>query len=88
MLADLDGTGRPASQYQQVLDALVPRCTEDRPHLAAVVSGTLKDLKKNGVMDEDGFSVLQHLELSVPAGKPQVNCASSAAAYATLRERN
>lgn len=87
-LADLDGNGRPATEYQQVLDALAPRCTEDRPRLAAVVHATLKDLKKKGVNDEDGFSVLQHLEHSVPAGNPRVNCASVAAAYATLREGN
>jgi hypothetical protein len=85
-LADLDGTGRPSEQYQQVLDALAPRCTEDRPRLAAVVSSTLEDLKKNGVDDEDGFSVLQHLEQSVPAGNTRVNCASAAATYATQRE--
>jgi hypothetical protein len=87
-LADLDGTGRPASEYQQVLDALAPRCTENRPHLTAVVNATLEDLQKNGVNDEDEFSVLQHLEQSVPAGNPRVNCASVAAAYATLREGN
>ncbi|MFJ8361395.1 hypothetical protein [Streptomyces sp. NPDC093984] len=87
-LADLDGNGRPASEYQQVLDALAPRCTEDRPRLTAVVNATRQDLKKNGVEDEDDFSVLQHLEQSVPAGNPRVNCASVAAAYATLREEN
>jgi hypothetical protein len=87
-LAELDGIGRPASMYQQVLDALAPRCTENRPRLTAVVTSTLEDLKKNGVDDEDGFSVLQHLEQSVPAGNPRVNCASVAAAYATLREGN
>jgi hypothetical protein len=88
MLADLDGLGRPASEYQQVLDALAPRCTESRPRLAAVVHATLQDLHKNGVNDEDQFSVLQHLEQSVPAGNPRVNCTSVAAAYATLREGN
>lgn len=86
--ADLDGNGRPAGAYQQVLDALPPRCTEDRPRLTAVVNATREDLKKNGVDDEDEFSVLQHLEQSVPAGNPRVNCASVAAAYATQRERN
>lgn len=74
--------------YQQVLDALAPRCTENRPRLTAIVTSTLEDLKKNGVDDEDGFSVLQHLEQSVAAGNPRVNCASVAAAYATLREGN
>ncbi|MFK0017776.1 hypothetical protein [Streptomyces sp. NPDC090798] len=87
-LADLDGIGRPAGMYQQVLDALAPRCTEDRPRLTAIVNSTLGDLKKNGVNDEDEFSVLQHLEQSVAAGNPRVNCASVAAAYATLREGN
>ncbi|POX48830.1 hypothetical protein C3488_19155 [Streptomyces sp. Ru72] len=67
---------------------MAPRCTEDRPHLTAVVNATLKDLKNNGVDDEDEFSVLQHLEQSVPAGNPRVNCASVATAYATLREGN
>ncbi|MFI6626251.1 hypothetical protein [Streptomyces sp. NPDC050528] len=85
-LARLDGIGRPAEQYQQVLDALAPRCTEDRPHLAVVVSSTLADLKKNGVDDEDAFSLLQHLEQFVPAGNPRVNCASAAGTYATQRE--
>ncbi|MFE2423647.1 hypothetical protein [Streptomyces hokutonensis] len=85
-LADLDGTGRPAAQYQQVLDALAPRCTQDRPRLAVVAGSTLEGLKKNGVDDEDAFGVLQHLEQSVPAGNPRVNCASAAAAYATQRE--
>ena len=85
-LARLDGIGRPADQYQQILDALAPRCTEDRPHLAVVVSSTLADLKKNGVDDEDAFSLLQHLEQFVPAGNPRVNCASAAGTYATQRE--
>lgn len=85
-LADLDGIGRPADQYQQVLDALAPRCTEDRPRLTTVVSSTLGHLKKNGVDDEDAFSLLQHLEQFVPAGNPRVNCASAAATYATHRE--
>lgn len=85
-LARLDGIGRPAEQYQQILDALAPRCTEDRPHLAVVVSSTLADLKKNGVDDEDAFSLLQHLEQFVPAGNPRVNCASAAGTYATQRE--
>ncbi|MGW0833399.1 hypothetical protein [Streptomyces prunicolor] len=85
-LADLDGIGRPADQYQQVLDALAPRCTEDKPRLTAVVSSTLEHLKKNGVDDEDAFSLLQHLEQLVPAGNPRVNCASAAATYATQRE--
>jgi hypothetical protein len=87
-LASLDKNGRPASEYQQVLNALAPRCTEDRPRLAAVVNATLENLQKNGVNDEDEFSVLQHLEQSVPAGNPRVNCASAAAAYATLRKGN
>ncbi|MDQ0910191.1 hypothetical protein QFZ22_006176 [Streptomyces canus] len=87
-LADLDGNGRPASEYQQVLDALAPRCTEDRPRLTAVVNATLEDLKENSVNDEDEFSVLQHLEQSVPAGDPRINCTSVAEDYATLREGN
>ncbi|MEV0487496.1 hypothetical protein AB0I69_43700 [Streptomyces sp. NPDC050508] len=65
---------------------MAPRCTEDRPRLAAVVGSTLEGLKKNGVDDEDGFSVLQHLEQSVPAGNARVNCASAAATYSTQRE--
>ncbi|MFG2782339.1 hypothetical protein ACGFY7_31400 [Streptomyces prunicolor] len=85
-LSDLDGIGRPAVEYQQVLDALAPRCTEDRPRLATVVGSTLEHLKKNGVDDEDAFSLLQHLEQFVPAGNPRVNCASAAATYATQRE--
>ncbi|MFI6547517.1 hypothetical protein ACIBO9_30180 [Streptomyces prunicolor] len=85
-LADLDGIGRPADQYQQVLDALAPRCTEDKPRLTVVVSSTLAHLKKNGVDDEDAFSLLQHLEQFVPAGNPRVNCASAATTYATQRE--
>jgi len=87
-LADLDGIGRPAEQYQQVLDALAPRCAEDQARLTLVVSSTLGGLKKNGVDDEDAFSVLQHLEQSVPAGNPRVNCASAAASYATQLEGN
>ncbi|MEV7148425.1 hypothetical protein AB0O05_18210 [Streptomyces sp. NPDC093084] len=85
-LAGLDGSGRPADQYQQVLDALAPRCTEDRPRLVAVIDTTLENLRKNGVDDEDAFGVLQHLEQSVPAGNPRVACASAAADYATARE--
>ncbi|MET9123459.1 hypothetical protein [Streptomyces sp. NPDC004528] len=85
-LADLDGLGRPAAMYQQVLDALAPRCKEDRPRLAAVIASTLDDLKKNGVDDEDGFGILQHMEQAVPAGKPRVTCTSAAAAYATERK--
>ncbi|MGW3102572.1 hypothetical protein [Streptomyces sp. NPDC001100] len=85
-LADLDGTGRPAAQYQQVLDALAPRCKEDRPRLAVVVGSTLGGMKRHGVDDEDAFGVLQQLEQSVPAGSPRVDCASAAAAYATQRE--
>ncbi|MEU8947807.1 hypothetical protein [Streptomyces sp. NPDC048489] len=85
-MADLDGLGRPAAMYQQVLVALAPRCKEDRPRLAAVIASTLDDLKKNGVDDEDGFGILQHMEQAVAAGKPRVTCASAAVAYATERK--
>ncbi|MFF4798212.1 hypothetical protein ACFY1U_07340 [Streptomyces sp. NPDC001351] len=85
-LADLDGNLRPADQYQQVLAALAPRCTEDLPHLTTVVDTTLRALKKKGGADEDEFSVLQKLEAWVPAGKPRTACASKAAAYAAQRD--
>lgn len=83
-LADLDGNLRPADQYQQVLSALAPRCTEDLMHLVTVVDTTRKALKKGGA-DEDEFAVLQKLEAWVPAGKPRVNCASKATAYVAQR---
>lgn len=86
MLADLDGDTRPASDYQHALDALAPKCTQDEYHIAALAHGTLEDLQKNGVTDETELSVLQHLNGSVPAGAPRMDCQSVAAAYAVLRE--
>jgi hypothetical protein len=86
-LAALDGGLRPADQYQQVLDALAPRCSEDGPHLTTVVDTTRKALRKKGI-DEDEFSVLQNLEVWVPAGRPRTNCMSQAAAYAARQEQN
>lgn len=85
-LAALDGSGRPAEQYQQVLDALAPRCKEDRSGLADVVNGALRNLRRHGVDDADAFGVLQQLERSVPAGNPRVTCASVASAYVKTRE--
>ncbi|MEU3334319.1 hypothetical protein [Streptomyces sp. NPDC006668] len=86
-LAALDGGLRPAEQYQQVLDALAPRCAEDRPHLTTVVDTTRKALRKKGV-DEDEFGVLQKLETWVPSGEPRTNCASRAASYVAQQEQN
>ncbi|MFJ3670502.1 hypothetical protein ACIPSE_29005 [Streptomyces sp. NPDC090106] len=85
-LAALDGDGRPAVQYQQVLDALAPRCEEDGPRLVKVVGATLKSLEKKGVEGETAFSVLQHLEHWVPAGKPRVACTSEASDYVASRD--
>jgi hypothetical protein len=65
--ASLDGERRPVDQCQQILDASAPRCKEARPRLVGVVNATLMDLQRHGVDDEDGFSVLRHLEQSVPA---------------------
>ncbi|MDF3301611.1 hypothetical protein [Streptomyces tropicalis] len=84
-LADLDGGGRPVAAYQQVLDALAPRCTQDLPHLAAVVDSTLRSLRKHGVDDEDRFGVLQQWEHAVPAGKPRADCAPEVHAWAARR---
>lgn len=85
-LAALDGNVRPVDQYQQVLDALAPRCTEDRARLTSVIDSTVRDLKAHGVDDEDEFGVLRQLESDVAAGAPRVACASRAAAYAGRRE--
>lgn len=84
-LVDADGDGRPAEHYEQVLGALAPRCKEDVAELVTVVDSTLKDLKKKGVDGENEFSVLQHLEHWVPAGRPRTTCASSAEDYVASR---
>lgn len=86
MLADLDGNSQPVSAYQRALDALAPKCTQDRQRIAGIGNATLQDLQKNGVTDESELSVLQHLNDSLPAGSPRTDCVSIAAAYATLRE--
>ncbi|MBV2354371.1 hypothetical protein KUM39_08335 [Streptomyces sp. J2-1] len=87
-LAALDGGTRPAAQYQDVLGALAPRCSEDPAHLAGIIGSTLSDLKKHGAGEEDAFGVLQHLEQSVPAGGKPVACEKAAAKYAASREAN
>ncbi|MFJ9902184.1 hypothetical protein ACIRVK_04625 [Streptomyces sp. NPDC101152] len=84
-LAAIDGGGRPAEEYQQVLDALA-RCMEGRSRLVDVVDATLRDLRRHGVGDVDAFGVLQRLEQAVPAGKGRVECVSAASAYAKVRE--
>ncbi|MBZ6193722.1 hypothetical protein KVH07_12365 [Streptomyces olivaceus] len=85
-LADIDGDGRPAEHYEQVLAALAPRCKEGAEELATVVDVTLKSLREKGVDGETEFSVLQHLEHWVPAGQPRIACASSAKDYAASRD--
>lgn len=86
MLADLDGNAHPAAAYQRALDALAPKCTQDRKSIAGIGNATLQDLQKNGITDETELSVLEHLNQSLPAGSPRTDCVSIAAAYATLRE--
>lgn len=86
MLADLDGNAHPAATYQRALDALAPKCTQDRKSIAGIGNATLEDLQKNGISDETELSVLEHLDESLPAGSPRTDCVSIAAAYATLRE--
>ena len=86
MLADLDGNAHPAAAYQRALDALAPKCTQDRKNIAGIGNATLQDLQKNGITDETELSVLEHLNQSLPAGTPRTDCVSIAAAYATLRE--
>ena len=71
-LAGLDGSGRPAEEYQQVLDALAPRCTEGRSRLVDVVDATLRDLRRHGAGDVDAFGVLQQLDQAVPAAYAKV----------------
>ncbi|MDJ0342297.1 hypothetical protein QMK19_03725 [Streptomyces sp. H10-C2] len=85
MLADLDGDTHPVADYQRALDSLAPKCTQDKPHIAAIAHATLGDLRKNGVDDETELSVLQHLNASAPGGGT-MDCTSVAAAYAVLRE--
>ncbi|GGS63848.1 hypothetical protein AB0E75_24910 [Streptomyces griseoviridis] len=85
-LADADGDGRPVEYYQEVLAALAPRCEEDVPELVNVVDATLKRLKEKGVDGETEFSVLQHLEHWVPAGRPATACAALAEEYVGSRD--
>jgi hypothetical protein len=87
MLADLDGDKHPASDYQQVLDQLTPKCTQDEYTVASYVYATLEDLRKNNITDETELTVLQHLNGSLPGGSGKTDCQSIAAAYLVLREQ-
>lgn len=86
MLADLDGDTSPVGDYQAVLDALAPKCTQDEYHIAALGYSGYNDLAKNGVHDETRLTVLQHLDQSIPASLGKTDCVGMMAAYLTLRE--
>lgn len=86
MLADLDGNKRDPSSYQTALDALTPKCKQTPKRLAAIANAMVEDLQKNGVTDETEYSVLVHLNQSIPGGAPKMDCQGIAAAYLTERE--
>lgn len=85
-LADLDGDAHPTADYQRILDALGPKCTQSPDALAALVYGTQKVMHDDGVPDETNYDVLTHLNQSVPENEPASDCKDVAAAYVTLRE--
>lgn len=84
-LADLDGGARSAGEYQKVLDAWAPRCTEPPEKLAGFTYAAVEDLRQNGVNDETEYSALVHLRDSTPAGV-KTKCEDVVAGYLVLRE--
>lgn len=86
MLADLDGDNRAPSSYQTVLNDLTPKCKQTPKQVAALTYAMVEDLQKNGVNDETEYSGLVHLNQSIPAGAPRMDCQDIAAAYVTERE--
>ncbi|MEZ0064880.1 hypothetical protein ABIA32_000868 [Streptacidiphilus sp. MAP12-20] len=85
-LADLDGDSQPVTDYQAALQHLAAKCTQDLDKVAGIVFATQADLQKNNVKDETEYSVIQHLDQSIPASAGKMDCVGQAAAYATLRE--
>jgi hypothetical protein len=85
-LADLDGDTRPTTDYQAALRHLAAKCTQSLDKVAGIVYATQDDLQQRGVNDETEYSLIQHLDQSIPAGTGRTDCISIAAAYATLRE--
>lgn len=85
-LADIDGGTRTVDDYQAALDHLSAKCTQDPAKVAGIVYATQADLQKNGVNDETEYTVMQHLDQSIPASAGKMDCTSIAASYAVLRE--
>ncbi|MFB8182613.1 hypothetical protein ACFC8N_42820 [Streptomyces sp. NPDC055966] len=86
MLADLDGDKRDPSSYQTALDALTPKCKQTPKEIAAIANAMVELLRKNGVDDETDYSALVHLNQSIPAGSPKMDCQDIAGVYVTMRE--
>lgn len=85
-LSDTDGGTRTVDDYQAALDHFSAKCTQDQAHVAGIVYATQDDLQKNGVNDETEYTVMQHLDQSIPASMGKTDCTSIAAAYLVLRE--
>jgi hypothetical protein len=85
-LADLDGNIQPTADYQAALQHLTAKCTQTLDKVAGIVYATQDDLQQHGVNDETEYSVIQHLDRSIPAERGKTDCISIAATYATLRE--
>ena len=66
------------------LDAMQPKCVEDRVGLADVTAGAHVEMKKRGVA-EAPLSILENVNLAIPdAGAPH-KCFDLFVAYALLR---
>jgi len=85
LLAQRDGASN-VSPYAAALDALVPKCTQNRVGIAGIADAGFTDLQSHGITTDDRLTVLQHLSDSVPAVGP-VDCQGVMAAYLVLREK-
>lgn len=85
-LASDDANLKPASDYQAVLDQVVPRCTESPDKIATETINARNDLLAHNIFEHD-LDVLQGLADSLPSGSGQVDCASVYAAWLLLREQ-
>ncbi|MDF3300144.1 hypothetical protein [Streptomyces tropicalis] len=76
---------RPAT-IQSILDELKPKCTQTDEQMVPIATAMVRLLQEHGVNDESEYSALIHLNQSIPAGTPKMDCQSIAADYVTLRE--
>lgn len=77
--------GQAVAAYRAELDTLVGKCTNPTKDVTRFVENTYNLEVQNGITDETAFTLLQHLDQSVPDGT-KMGCQGVLGAYLTLRE--